>query len=74
MDSQDVVRRLAGVAVIVGAFVLLYALAAMGDLTPTFVASTLPLFGLGAALVVGGGLVREYLNYLYGDNAAGSGP
>ncbi|NHN40836.1 hypothetical protein G9C85_04205 [Halorubellus sp. JP-L1] len=66
MVSESTIRNAAGLAIIVGAFVLLYALAATGDLTPTFVASTLPLFGLGAALVVGGGVVRRYLHHLHG--------
>ncbi|WP_323677195.1 hypothetical protein [Halorubellus sp. PRR65] len=66
MVSGSTTRRGAGLVVIVGAFVLLYALAARNDLTPAFVASTLPLFGLGAALVVGGGLVRRYVHHLHG--------
>ncbi|WP_227131385.1 hypothetical protein [Halorubellus salinus] len=66
MVSESTTRRLAGLVVIVGSFVLLYALAAGNDLTPAFVASTLPLFGLGAALVVGGGLVRRYVHHLHG--------
>lgn len=65
MVSESTIRTAAGILVILGAFVLLYALAATGDLTPTFVASTLPLFGLGAALVVGGGLVRRYVHHLH---------
>jgi hypothetical protein len=66
MVSASTSRRAAGIVVIVGAFVLLYALAAGNDLTPAFVASTLPLFGLGAALVVGGGLLRRYVHHLHG--------
>lgn len=65
MVSESTTRRVAGIVVILGAFVLLYALAASNDLTPAFVASTLPLFGLGAALVVGGGLVRRYVHHLH---------
>ncbi len=61
MVSENRIRDAAGITIIGGTFVLLYALAAMGDLTPTLVGAVLPLFGLGAALVVGGGAVMAYL-------------
>lgn len=63
--ERSTLRRASGVLVVVGAFVLLYALAAVGDLTPALVASTLPIFGLGAALLAGGGILRRYLHHLH---------
>jgi hypothetical protein len=68
--KASTLQRAAGIVVVLGAFVLLYALAVLGDLTPAFVASTLPLFGLGGALVLGGGAARRYLHHLHG----GDGP
>ncbi|WP_435347639.1 hypothetical protein [Haloarchaeobius sp. HRN-SO-5] len=61
MVSDDTTKDVAGAAIIVGVLVVLYELAVMGDLTPAIIGATLPVLGLGAALVVGGGAARAYV-------------
>ncbi|WP_267639601.1 hypothetical protein [Haloarchaeobius amylolyticus] len=65
MVSENRVRDAAGITIIAGAFLLLYALVVRGELTVPVIGAVLPLFGLGAALVVGGGAVMTYLKRVY---------
>ena len=61
MVSEEVKKEAAGGAIIVGTMLLLYRVAENGALTPAIVAATLPVLGLGAALIVGGGTARAYI-------------